>query len=101
MWRLDVSSEAELEIFEAALRYQRERARLGFRFEAQVDTVFARLLEDPFQFPAIEEGARRALVHDFPYGVFYTTDGDLIRVLAVLHLHRHPDTWKRRPEDPE
>jgi len=25
MWRLDVSSEAELEIFEAALRYERER----------------------------------------------------------------------------
>jgi hypothetical protein len=25
MWRLHVSSEAELEIFEAALRYERER----------------------------------------------------------------------------
>jgi len=101
MWRLDVSSEAELEIFEAALRYERERAGLGFRFEAQVNTVFARVLENPFQFPAIEEGARRALLRDFPYGVFFTTDVDLIRVLAVLHLHRHPDTWKRRPEDPE
>jgi hypothetical protein len=30
MWRLDVSSEAELEIFEAALRYEREREGLGF-----------------------------------------------------------------------
>ena len=101
MWRLDVSSEAELEIFEAALRYERERAGLGFRFEAQVNTVFARLLENPFQFPTIEEDARRALVRDFPYGVFFTTDVDLVRVLAVLHLHRHPDTWKRRPEDPD
>src|SRR2546422_5617333 len=73
MWRLDVSSEAELEIFEAALRYERERAGLGFRFEAQVNTVSARLLENPFQFPAMEEGARRALVRDFPYGVFFTT----------------------------
>jgi hypothetical protein len=35
MWRLDVSSEAELEIFAAALRYERERDGLGFRFEAQ------------------------------------------------------------------
>ena len=50
MWRLDVSSEAELEIFEAALRYQREHEGLGFRFEAQVNTVFARLLENPFGF---------------------------------------------------
>lgn len=55
MWRLDVSSEAELEIFEAALRYEREREGLGFRFEAQVSTAFARLLENPFQFPIIEK----------------------------------------------
>ena len=40
MWRLEVSGEAELEIFEAALRYERERGGLGFRFEAQVNTVF-------------------------------------------------------------
>ena len=73
MWRLDVSSEAELEIFEAALRYEREREGLGFRFEAQVNSVFARLVEHPFGFPVIEEGVRRALVRDFPYAVFFTT----------------------------
>jgi len=60
MWRLDVSSEAELEIFEAALRYEHELIGLGVRFETQVDTVFARLLDNPFQFPLVEEGARRA-----------------------------------------
>ncbi len=101
MWRLDVSSEAELEIFEVALRYERERANLGFRFEAQISSVFTRLLDNPFQFPTIEEGARRALVRDFPYGVFFTTADDLITVLAVLHLHRHPDTLKNRRGDSE
>jgi plasmid stabilization system protein ParE len=101
MWRLDVSAEAELEIFEAALRYERERADLGLRFEAQVNTIFARVLENPFQFPAINEGARRALVRDFPYGVFFTVEEDLVTVLAILHLHRHPDTWKRRRRDIE
>jgi hypothetical protein len=34
------------------------------------------------------------LVRDFPYGVFFTTETDLITVLAVLHLRRHPDSWK-------
>jgi toxin ParE1/3/4 len=101
MWRLDVSAEAELEIFEAALRFERERADLGFRFETQVNTIFARVLENPFQFPEIEDGARRALVRDFPSGVFFTLEDDLITVLAVLHLHRHPDTWKRRRRDTE
>ncbi len=98
MWRLHVSAEAEVEIFEAAVRYEREREGLGFPFEAQVNTVFARLLEHPFQFPVIEDGVRRALVRDFPYGVFFRMEADLIMVLAVLHLHRHPDTWKgQRP----
>ena len=95
MRQLDVSSEAELEVFAAALRYERERSGLGFRFEADVNGLFARLLENPFQFPEIEKGARRALVRHFPYGVFFTVDDDLITVLAVLHLHQDPDTWKR------
>ena len=101
MWRLDVSSEAELEIFEAALRYERERTGLGIRFETQVNTVFARLVENPFQFPVIEEGARRAIVRVFPYAVYFTLEADLITVLAVLHMHRHPDTWKRKRKDTE
>jgi plasmid stabilization system protein ParE len=99
MWRLEISSEAELEIFEAALHYEREREGLGFRFEAQIDTVFARLLDHPFQFPLAEDDVRRALVRDFPYAVFFTTEADLITVLAVLHLRRHPDTWKRRRDE--
>jgi hypothetical protein len=35
MRRLEVSSEAEVEIFEAAHRYERERIGLGVRFETQ------------------------------------------------------------------
>ena len=96
MRRLDVSSEAELEIFEAALRYERERAGVGLRFDAEVNAVFGRVIEHPFQFPEIDEGAHRALVRHFPYGVFFTVEDNMITVLAVLHLHRHPDAWKGR-----
>lgn len=101
MWRLEVSSEAELEIFEVAFRYERERIGLGIRFETQVNTVFAKLLDNPFQFPVIEEGVRRAIVRVFPYAVYFTLEADLITVLAVLHMHRHPDTWKRKRSDAE
>jgi hypothetical protein len=96
MWRLDVSAEAEVEIFEAALRYEREKPGLGFRFEADLGRVFTRLEENPLQFPQVEAEARRALLRRFPYGVFFTASGDVVTVLAVLHLHRHPDTWKYR-----
>ncbi len=74
---------------------------LGVRFETQVNTVFARLVDNPFQFPVIEEGVRRAIVRVFPYAVYFTLEVDLITVLAVLHMHRHPDTWKPRRRDTE
>ena len=65
MWRLDVSSEAELEIFEVALRYQREREGLGLRLEAQVNSVSAKFQNvrenSSAAFPAGRGGVRRAL----------------------------------------
>ena len=50
MWGLDVSAEAEVEIFEAALRYEREKSGLGLRFEADLERVFTRLADNPLQF---------------------------------------------------
>jgi len=36
----------------------------------------------------------------FPYGIVYTTHGDDIFVVAVMHLHRKPDYWQTRPIEP-
>jgi hypothetical protein len=33
--------------------------------------------------------------------VYFTLESDLITVLAVLHMRRHPDTWKRKRNDSE
>ncbi len=32
----------------------------------------------------------------FPYGVYFAPSEEVVVVLAVLHLHRHPDTWKNQ-----
>ena len=58
-----------------------------------LNTVFASLLENPFQFPLIEQDARPALVRDFPYGVFFTTAADLITVLE--RDSGSPSVWPR------
>ncbi|WP_437739143.1 hypothetical protein WMF39_25725 [Sorangium sp. So ce1504] len=96
MRRLEIRQEAEVEVFDAALRYERERRDLGFRFESEVDVTIRRAMENPLQFPEIEPGIRRALVRIFPYGVFFVLEEPLVLVIAVLHLHRHPDAWKER-----
>lgn len=96
MRRLELRQEAEVEILDAALRYERERRDLGLRFESELDVTIRRITENPLQFPEIEPGVHRALVRIFPYGVFFLLEEPLVLVIAVLHLHRHPDAWKGR-----
>jgi plasmid stabilization system protein ParE len=96
MTQVDFRAEAERDVFDAALWYEQERAGLGFRFETEVALVLERLADNPLQFPALERGIRRAQVDIFPYAVFFRVDDDIVTVLGVLHLHRHPNAWKRR-----
>lgn len=44
----------------------------------------------PAQYPAVYRDVRRALVHRFPYGVFYVPREDRIFVVACFHARRDP-----------
>ena len=96
MRQLVVRPEARLDIEDAARWYDNERPALGSRFLDAVDELITRIGEWPHQFPEIEEGVRRGLLRRFPYGVYFVEDRSAVSILAVLHLHRHPDTWKGR-----
>ena len=76
--------------------YGEERPALALVFAESLDVVVARISEAPLQFPAVYGEVRRALLGRFPYGVFFTVATDKVHVLAVVHLHRHPDSWKQR-----
>ena len=94
--RLVVRREAELDVEEAAGHYEDERPGLGERFTSELDILLARIAQSPLQFPSVGEGARRGLVHKFPYSVYFLLEHQTVTVLAVVHQRRHPDTWKRR-----
>jgi toxin ParE1/3/4 len=94
--RLVLLRQAEVDIDETVSRYERERVGLGVRFLQGLNVLLERVEENPFQFPVVHENTRRGLLSRFPYGVFFTADDEEILVVAVVHLHRHPDTWKRR-----
>lgn len=96
MIRLDVREEAERDIFDAALWYEQERVGLGFRFETEIERIMDRVVDNPLQFPVTEQGVRRAQLGIFPYAVFFRCEEGVVTVLGVLHLHRHPNAWKRR-----
>ena len=87
---------AEADLEEAASWYDEEQAGLGSRFLSDVDQVFGRIRERPQQFPVVSGDIRRALLHTFPYALYFRETDETIRVLAVLHLRRRPGLWRAR-----
>jgi hypothetical protein len=50
----------------------------------------------PFSCAVLEEDVRRCLVNKFPYGVVYFVKDNFIIVLAIMHLRKKPNYWKKR-----
>jgi hypothetical protein len=66
MPRLRVRPEAEVDAFEAAVWYERERPGLGVEFLEATRAAFRRIEEAPRQFPTVFPDIRRAILHRFP-----------------------------------
>ncbi len=96
MARLEVRPEAELDALEAMLWYEGERVGLGGEFLQALRATFVRIEEGPLQFPIVSRSFRRAIVHRFPFGVFFTFEDERATVMSITHLHRDPKQWQRR-----
>ncbi|WP_306477818.1 type II toxin-antitoxin system RelE/ParE family toxin [Methyloversatilis sp.] len=91
-----VRPEAECDLASSYAFYQECRRGLGDDFLSSVEESFERISKNPFLYPDIHRGIRRALLRRFPYGVFYFVMDGRISVLAVLHAARNPDEWLTR-----
>jgi toxin ParE1/3/4 len=71
---------------------------LGAEFLVEVDRAIEKVRESPMIWPFGDEdrGIRRYLVHRFPYGVVYRVSNQIIQIIAVMLLRRHPDYWRGR-----
>jgi len=87
---------AEVEMIAAAAYYEAQQTDLGRRFLAAVQDSINRICLNPRLFPVVETDVRRCLTKTFPFGVLFREQSDSIVVMAVMHLHREPDYWKRR-----
>ncbi len=76
--------------------YEQQQSGLGARFLDVVDRVFQRIRDMPLQFPPISVDIRRALLHTFPFAVYFRAIDDAIVIFAVLHLRRDPRIWRSR-----
>jgi plasmid stabilization system protein ParE len=89
--------EARRELREA-VAYYRDQAGLdvarGFRFAAM--RAAERLLDYPDLGANAGHGARRFVVHDYPYTLIYRAQPESLTILAVAHQSRRPRYWAGR-----
>ena len=88
--------EAAQDVEGARAWYDEQQAGLGDAFAASLEDVIRLIAEFPEAFPEIAVSHRRALLHRFPYAVYYRLDRSVVDVLACLHTSRSPEIWRAR-----
>lgn len=93
---LIVTPEAEADIFDGFRTYEERQLGLGTRFLDEIEQSLHRIAPNPHVYQEVEPDIRRAVVHTFPYLVFYTFDVEAVHVLAVIHGAQDPAYIKAR-----
>jgi plasmid stabilization system protein ParE len=94
--RVEFLAPAASEFSEAVAYYESQREGLGSEFVAEIRQTILRILEYPDACAPLSQTTRRCLTNRFPYGIIYQTRGDVLLVVAVMHLHRNPESWRTR-----
>lgn len=87
---LRIRRRAERDLDEAYAWYEERVDGLGEAFLRAATACFARIARNPEAHVMVHERVRRAHLHRFPYGVYYTVREDFIDILAVYHGRRLP-----------
>jgi len=94
---IDISSGAEADVADGYWFYERQSIGLGDYFRS---CIFADI-ESLRYFGGIHEtenGFHRSLSKRFPFGIYYTMNGDRVTIVAILDLRREP-LWIRESLD--
>jgi len=88
--------EAFAELEHAKLWYNEQAEGLGETFFQEIQLAISRIQQAPHAWPVHSHSTRRFILHRFPFGIVYYHTAEKIRILAVMHLKRKPDYWKKR-----
>lgn len=90
------NSPAEQELSDAISFYDQQQRGLGDRFFEEIQAAIHQISAHPQTWEKIDAKTHRFLTNRFPYGILYRIHSDHIRIVAVTHLSRKPDYWKKR-----
>ena len=87
---VDVRKAAELDVAKAQLWYEEQRTGLAAEFHAEFSATQNRLVDTPYIYPVVYRDVRRAVLHRFPYLVWYRVQDSRVTVLACTHGKTDP-----------
>ena len=86
---------AARELRSAARFYEGQVPGLGHDFIQEVRATILRISQWPKAWQPLDAEIRRCRTHRFPYGIVYAVENDEVLLISVMHLHRHPDSWRK------
>jgi hypothetical protein len=99
MTKLYVEADAELELEQAAVRYEESVGGLGVQFLAEMRGRVRDVVAAPLSFPIFGDVVDVRCAHAtgrFPHLVVYMLVDDTVHVLAFMHPRQRPGYWTAR-----
>jgi toxin ParE1/3/4 len=101
MPQIKMTPEASAELEEAATWYEAEEEGLGSRFLDAFASGLELLREPnppwtPVQGQAAKLGAKKLILHRFPFSIIALDNHETIVVVALAHHSRRPGYWESR-----
>jgi plasmid stabilization system protein ParE len=91
---LTVESQRDLD--EATEWYELQKSGLGRRFAEDILVSINSILAFPNAWPKVARDSRCRAANSFPYLIVYRQIDDMIYITAIVHMKRHPSTWRSR-----
>jgi plasmid stabilization system protein ParE len=91
-----LTSPANAELAAALEWYANIESSLSVRFLDEYEAVIEKLRDNPWQFPVVHNGVRRAGLWRFPYALLYRVHPAEVEIIACFHARRDPRRWQDR-----
>lgn len=95
-WEVTLRLEARQDVWSAANWYESQQRELGQRFLNEILVARSKVAEQPLIYSIIHKNIRRIIVKRFPFAIYYIIKGQSVIIIAVLHMRRNPEIWKKR-----
>jgi plasmid stabilization system protein ParE len=90
---------AERDVKKAYEWYEEQREGLGDVFLERVEECLTSIGRSPKAFQPVAKDARRAIVKQFPYVIFFRIEGKVTYVYSVFHTSQNPQKRMERLDD--